>query len=106
MTLHGWLQFGVVAGLFVVLTPPLGGYMARVYSADTAPGERILAIGLRHVHLDAARCAAQRSIRGLGNRLRAANHAPNCYTAAPRRPPRRAFPLVRVRGRGGNRTRE
>lgn len=27
MTLHGWLQFGVVAGLFVVLTPPLGAYI-------------------------------------------------------------------------------
>ncbi|HEX6254453.1 MAG TPA: potassium-transporting ATPase subunit KdpA, partial [Euzebyales bacterium] len=41
MQVHNWLQFAVVAGLFVVLTPPLGAYMARVYGGGRAPGERI-----------------------------------------------------------------
>jgi len=43
MGLQGWLQFALVAGLFVVLTPLLGGYMARVYADERAPGERVFA---------------------------------------------------------------
>jgi K+-transporting ATPase ATPase A chain len=36
-----WIQFLIVAGLFVALTPMLGGYMARVYGAGAAPGDRV-----------------------------------------------------------------
>lgn len=42
MTWHGWAQFGVVATLFLVLTPLLGGYMARVYAGGPAAGDRLL----------------------------------------------------------------
>jgi len=42
MQMHNWLQLGVVAGLFVVLTPLLGGYMAQVYAGGRAPGDRVL----------------------------------------------------------------
>lgn len=52
MSLANWLQFGVLAVLFIVLTPPLGTYMARVYGDDgrgdgrqgpaPAPGDRLL----------------------------------------------------------------
>ena len=42
MQMHNWLQLGVVAGLFVVLTPLLGGYMAQVYACGRAPGDRVL----------------------------------------------------------------
>ena len=41
MAWQDWAQFAVVAVLFVVLTPPLGGYMARVYAGGRAPGDRV-----------------------------------------------------------------
>jgi K+-transporting ATPase ATPase A chain len=36
MTAQGWLQIGIYVGVLIALTPPLGAYMARVYT-----GERI-----------------------------------------------------------------
>jgi K+-transporting ATPase ATPase A chain len=39
--IQDWLQFGLVAVLFVALTPLLGGYMAAVYRGDHAPGDRL-----------------------------------------------------------------
>lgn len=36
-----WFQFGGVALAFVVLAPPLGIYMARVYEGASAPGDRL-----------------------------------------------------------------
>jgi potassium-transporting ATPase potassium-binding subunit len=43
MRAHGWAQFVLVAGLFVVLSPPLGAYLARVYGSSPAPGDRLFA---------------------------------------------------------------
>jgi potassium-transporting ATPase potassium-binding subunit len=40
MTTSGWLLCAVVAISFVVLSPPLGGYIARVYDGGSAPGDR------------------------------------------------------------------
>jgi K+-transporting ATPase ATPase A chain len=42
MLLRDWVLFLLVAGLFVALTPVLGGYMAKVYGNERAPGDRIL----------------------------------------------------------------
>ncbi|MGH8933834.1 MAG: potassium-transporting ATPase subunit KdpA [Egibacteraceae bacterium] len=41
MTIYGWTQFLLLSVLFVVLTPPLGAYMARVYEPGRAPGDRL-----------------------------------------------------------------
>src|SRR4051812_31452669 len=49
MTLQGWLQIAVLLGVLTVLTPLMGGYMARVYSNEAValsrglgPLERLL----------------------------------------------------------------
>jgi potassium-transporting ATPase potassium-binding subunit len=41
MTFAGWLQLIVLLGLVVLMTPFLGGYMARVYSGDRILMERL-----------------------------------------------------------------
>jgi K+-transporting ATPase ATPase A chain len=43
MRAHAWAGFALVAGLFVVFSPPLGAYLARVYGSAPAPGERLFA---------------------------------------------------------------
>ncbi len=40
--LQGWLQIGLTIALFVVLTPLLGGYMARVYLGKTTALDSVL----------------------------------------------------------------
>jgi potassium-transporting ATPase potassium-binding subunit len=42
MSVAAWLQFAVVAASFLVLSPWLGGYIARVLDAGSAPGDRLL----------------------------------------------------------------
>jgi potassium-transporting ATPase potassium-binding subunit len=42
MSVAAWLQFAVVAASFLVLSPWLGGYIARVLDAGSAPGDRVL----------------------------------------------------------------
>ena len=42
MTLNGLLQIGLYLGVLVVLTKPLGWYMARVYENQSTPLDRVL----------------------------------------------------------------
>ena len=34
MTAQGWLQIAIYVGVLIALTPPLGAYMARVYTGE------------------------------------------------------------------------
>ena len=34
MTAQGWLQIAIYLGVLIALTPPLGAYMARVYTGE------------------------------------------------------------------------
>ena len=41
MTTAGWIQLLVFLGLILAVTPPLGGYMAKVWRGGKAPGDRV-----------------------------------------------------------------
>ena len=41
MTTAGWIQLLVFLGLILVVTPLLGGYMAKVWRGGKAPGDRV-----------------------------------------------------------------
>ncbi len=42
MTVEGWLQIAIFVGVLTALTPPLGAYMARVYTGERVFLSRIL----------------------------------------------------------------
>ena len=50
MTAANWLQFGVLIALVALTAPPLGRYMARVYSNEKTPGERVFAFVERPIY--------------------------------------------------------
>ncbi len=41
MSAANWLQLAALVGLVLISTPLLGGYLARVYGGESAPGDRI-----------------------------------------------------------------
>src|SRR5271166_846059 len=41
MSAASWAQIAAVFALLVLSTPVLGGYLAKVYRNDTAPGDRV-----------------------------------------------------------------
>ena len=43
MTAAGWIQLLIFLGLILLVTPFLGGYMAKVWSNKKAPGDRVFA---------------------------------------------------------------
>ena len=43
MSWQAWLQVVVLVGLVLASAPPLGAYVARVFSGGPAPGDRLFA---------------------------------------------------------------
>jgi len=50
MTVANWVQFGVLIALVAATAPPLGRYMAKVYSNERTPGERVFAAVERPIY--------------------------------------------------------